>query len=106
MTKPPTYKISTLRDIFELPTIEAMERCLKELSEMMVSSRAYSEMIRVTADHLAAKEGKTLPPGPVFEWPEVCDWTDGGCVINSEIKFVNHDGSDFTVMKYTKAAHD
>lgn len=73
---------------------------------MMVSSRAYSEMIRVTADQIAAKEGKTLPPGPVFEWPESCDWTDDGGVINSEIKFVNEDGSNFTVMKYTKAEND
>lgn len=35
-----TYSIGSLRDIFELPSYDAMERCLTELKTMMLHARA------------------------------------------------------------------
>lgn len=79
------YEIRTLRDIFNLPTHDAMARCLKELGEMMSSARAYSDMLTETARALAAQDGKTLPDVQ-WGWPESMKWTDDGSILGSEIK--------------------
>lgn len=98
------YEIRTLRDIFNLPTPEAMDRCLKELGEMMVSARAYCETITAIAEDLAAKDGKTLPESK-WDWPESMTWTDDGSIVGSEIKLLDPADASKALasMTYTKA---
>jgi hypothetical protein len=86
--EPKKYEIRTLQDIFNLPTPEAMDRCLKELREMMCSARAYAEMLTETAEVLAKRDGKTLPESK-WDWPESMTWTDDGTIAGSEIKLLD-----------------
>lgn len=102
--KPPfvTYEIRTLADIFKLPTPDAMERCLNELSEMMVSSRAYSEMIVACAKDVAERDGRTFPADTGFTWPASVKWTDDGGIVGSEILFTTPDGKPFSTLAFKK----
>lgn len=71
---PTTYPITTLRDIFNLPTLEQAKTCLDELGYALLQAKA--------ADVQAIAALKDLDPNlnleHVFEWPEVCDWVDDG----------------------------
>lgn len=71
-TEPKTFKISTLRDIFNLPTMEQMQTCLAELAEAMLQARAASDMM------LAMMKSKDIEALRAVEWPEVATWTDDG----------------------------
>lgn len=72
--KPGTvYPIATLRDIFNLPTREQMETCLRELSEAMQQARTVSD---AAVAMVAAMGGDSFPRA--FEWPEITSWTDDG----------------------------
>lgn len=97
------FHIRTLQDIFNLPTADMMSRCLRELGEMMVSTRAYSELLGDVARDLAAKDGKTLHKGCAFKWPEVTEWNDDGSCVGTEITFVAEEGGQvLSRMVYTK----
>jgi len=67
------YPIATLRDIFNLPTREQMETCLRELSEAMLQARTVSDATIATIE---AMGGGSFPQA--FDWPEVTRWTDDG----------------------------
>jgi hypothetical protein len=67
------FPISTLRDIFNLPTRSQMETCLREMSEGMVQARIASDTI-VEAMLAAGVTDITR----AVEWPEVANWTDDG----------------------------
>lgn len=70
-----TYPLRTLRDIFELPSHEHMERCLGELTKVMLTARATSDLL-VT---MAKDRGVVIPDGAkTMEWPEFLDWVDDG----------------------------
>lgn len=70
-----TYPLRTLRDIFELPSHEHMERCLGELSKIMLTARATADLLVASAK----ANGAVIPDGAkVIEWPEVLDWIDDG----------------------------
>jgi hypothetical protein len=69
------FPISTLRDIFELPTYDAMERCLDELKTMMLQARATNDLM---ASMIEMQQGITPDNGRVFQWPDVCEWNDDG----------------------------
>jgi hypothetical protein len=67
------YPIRTLRDIFELPTIEQMETCLEEMATAMKTARATADLIN------AAVECATdTPNASRVIWPDVCEWRDDG----------------------------
>jgi hypothetical protein len=75
---PPTggsqvFSISTLRDIFNLPTLAQMETCLREISEGMLQARIANDTMLET---LRAAGAENLER--VIEWPEVAKWTDDG----------------------------
>jgi hypothetical protein len=94
-----TFKIRTLRDIYELPTPDMMERALREPGEAMSATRSMDVVILETAKELAKADGKDVSDFPKMAsvWPEVCDWTDDNGV-PSEGKFVNPDGSEFLTL--------
>jgi hypothetical protein len=99
-----TYEIRTLQDIYMLPTHDAMERCLKELGEMMASARAYAELLTATAQALAEKDGKKIPDS-LWGWPETAKWTDDGGIVGSEIKLCDPADASKVLgsLQYTKA---
>ena len=67
-----TYQISTLKDIFELPTFDQMNDCLKELSAIMVSARAMNDLMI----GIVASKGEAIEKA--IEWPETLEWIDDG----------------------------
>lgn len=72
VTCPQTFQLTTLRDIFNLPTFEQMIVCLDELKECMTQARRTNDlMVSLMAEH-----GSTV--GKAFEWPEVTEWKDDG----------------------------
>jgi hypothetical protein len=70
---PQVFSISTLRDIFNLPTLAQMETCLREISEGMLQARIANDTMLET---LRAAGAENLER--VIEWPEVAKWTDDG----------------------------
>lgn len=66
------FPLTTLRDIFNLPTFEQMETCLDELKECMMQARATNDLMVA----LVAENGIVVEQ--VFEWPEVLEWKDDG----------------------------
>lgn len=75
---PPTsgslvFAITTLRDIFNLPTMAQMEMCLRELSEGMIQARIANDTMVA-----ALREAGATDIERAVEWPEVAHWTDDG----------------------------
>jgi len=75
---PPTagslvFPITTLRDIFNLPTMAQMEMCLRELSEGMIQARIANDTMVA-----ALREAGATDIERAVEWPEVAHWTDDG----------------------------
>lgn len=75
---PPTsgslvFPITTLRDIFNLPTMAQMEMCLQELSEGMIQARIANDTMVA-----ALREAGATDIERAVEWPEVAHWTDDG----------------------------
>ena len=56
-----TYKLTTLRDVFEQVPIDKIEACLAEVAHGMMMTRMASDLLDCDAR---------------LEWPEVCEWTD------------------------------
>lgn len=65
-----TYPIATLRDIYNLPTIDQMVLCLDELKAAMIQARIAND---ATVEALSAKN---ISVEKAFEWPEVTPWID------------------------------
>lgn len=68
-----TYEIKTLRDIFNLPTFEAMETCLDETKRVMVQLRATLDLVHEVAELQGIKNpiGREAFPEPLI-------WIDDG----------------------------
>ena len=66
------FPISTLRDIFNLPTFGQMETCLRELSEGMIQARLTNDVMVATMQEAGADVKQAVI------WPEVINWTDDG----------------------------
>jgi hypothetical protein len=66
------FPLTTLRDVFNLPTIEQMETCLDELKECMMQARATNDFM------VAAVNAKGHNVKKALEWPEVLEWKDDG----------------------------
>jgi hypothetical protein len=81
------YPLRTLRDIFELPTHEHMERCLDELKKVMLTSRATADLMMA----FAKKEGANTALAKI-QWPEVMEWKDDGLgELGCDIKSPNNE---------------
>ena len=91
------YPISTLRDIFNLPTIEQMETCLDEIKTCMMQGRVANDL----TVSLARKAGMDIDRA--FEWPEVMDWIDDGKG-ECGTTYVTPDGEKLFSMTATKEA--
>ena len=70
------YNITSLKDIFNLPTDDAVERCMKELTMLMLTTRNTIKLLDLSAREIAKKDGIELPPGPFHEWPDEVLWRD------------------------------
>ena len=71
------YTIKSLKDIFELPTPDHMERCLEEVIPFLRSTRAMKEIQEEIIRTAAQAEGIELDTNEqIFEFPEVVIWKD------------------------------
>lgn len=93
------FPLRTLRDIFELPSYEHMERCFDELKTVMLQARATNDLFA----GLMENQGNPMPDGTCFLWPEVLEWYDDG---KREIgaDYVGHDGKPLLSMRTVKAS--
>lgn len=66
------FPLTTLRDIFNLPTFDQMVVCLEELTACMIQARATNDLMVA----LVAEKGIAVEKA--FEWPEVLEWKDDG----------------------------
>lgn len=66
------FKISTLRDIFELPTFGQMNVLLYELTNLMIQARAVNDFMLESAKSQGSDAKKA------FNWPDSIEWTDDG----------------------------
>lgn len=73
--EPHQYTIRTLRDIYELPTDDMMERCMKELTSDMLVLRRTTDLLNAIAKAKAEEDSKSVEEVTVA-WPEECVWTD------------------------------
>ena len=81
------YTLRTLRDIANLPTEDMVERCMKELSSLIVIQRLTVDLMNTLADEEAKKKGEEPVSDKVkWEFPEEFTWCDdnGG---ESKIRF-------------------
>ena len=80
MSKPTGQKftITSLNDIFHLPDVEMMKRCLKQTMDMMVTTRNSLDLISAATKVVAEGEGMDLGDQPLiqFKWPESIEWID------------------------------
>ncbi len=93
--EPKTYLITTLRDIWRLPSYEAMEACLYDTTRAMLQARATNDMFV----ELAQIDGKDIKQA--FMWPDAMEWIDDG---KNEIHatYTGPDGKTFLEMKTHK----
>ena len=83
-----TYPIKTLQDIFDLPTRDHMERCLKDVGDAILYSRDFLD----NAKRRAEQEGIVIKNNPYFDFKlkDPIDWIDDGQhEIRSEFRFNN-----------------
>lgn len=89
------YPITTLRDIFNLPTFKQMEVCLDEIKDCMMQARATNDLM------IALMAEKGIVVEKACEWPEVMEWKDDG---KGEVgtKYVTEDGTEVLELKCIK----
>jgi hypothetical protein len=60
------YKIRSLEDIYNLPTLDQVKNCLYDIGESMSRAKAVDDQL-----------GKELKfNSPVFRWPDLVEWVD------------------------------
>lgn len=69
------YPLRTLRDIFELPSYEHIDRCLTELRKVFLEARAQNDLFK---DFISYHNDPIAREEMYFEWPEVLEWNDDG----------------------------
>jgi len=83
-----TYRISSLKDVFDLPSIEHIKNCMEELTMLMVQVKALKQM----ADAIGQAQG--VESG--MEWPQYVDWLDDG--IKEATVVVTSEGEEVLTM--------
>ena len=89
------FPLTTLRDIFNLPTFEQMATCLDELKICMTQARATNDLMVV----LVNQKGHDIKKA--FEWPEVLEWKDDG---KGDVRtaYAGPDGKEVFSMKLSR----
>jgi len=89
------FPLTTLRDIYNLPTFEQMVVCLDELKDCMMQARATNDLMVA----LVAEKGIAVEKA--FEWPEVLEWKDDG---KGEVgtAYAGPDGKEIFSMKVSR----
>lgn len=72
--KPKEYKISTLKDIYEIGNVDTIQRCMSELTEMIVQA----VLINKLALSAAESAGIEVKDGNAIGFPDSCKWIDDG----------------------------
>jgi hypothetical protein len=87
----PVFLISSLRDIYNLPTIQQMEICIDEIKICMMQARATNDLFVALANLEGANVNKA------FEWPETLPWHDDG---KGDVgtRYATPDGDEFMSM--------
>lgn len=67
-----TYPIRTLADIFNLPSVGHIERCLSDIHRAMIVSRQTADAMIEVAKSL----GLDVTLQDAIQYPEVTSWTD------------------------------
>jgi hypothetical protein len=67
-----TYKLTTLRDVYEQVPADKLALCMREIAEGMEHAKALQELMNATVEH--------LHPGATAAtiWPDACEWIDDG----------------------------
>lgn len=73
--KPTEYTIRSLRDIFELPTEDMVERCLREIAQMMLVMRNTAPILNDMDMSLAKPDERESMPLR-WLWPDDFVWRD------------------------------
>lgn len=68
-----TYEIRTLADIYNLPSYEAVETCLKEISVLILQTRAMNDLVAANASKLGITTEAICIP-----FLEKVEWIDDG----------------------------
>ena len=72
-----TYPLRTLADVFKLPSIDHIRRCLPEVCDAIITTRigadALVQAVRDVSPELAAAIA-----AEAIEFPEVLNWEDDG----------------------------
>lgn len=89
-----TYPIRTLADIFALPSVDHIDRCLSEFRTLMMSARGTLDLLSA----IAASKGADVAG---FSMPETLDWTDDGKIGGAQ--FIA-DGQEFMSIRIEKEA--
>lgn len=67
-----SYKLSTLRDVYERVPADKIAVCMREIAEGMEHAKSLEQLIDASAG--------VLQPGASVAtiWPDVCEWIDDG----------------------------
>ena len=68
-----TYQLKSITDIFNLPSVDHIERCLSELKKIIVAAKATEELACAVAEIQGIPENQAR-----FIWPDSLDWVDDG----------------------------
>lgn len=77
-----TYRLSTLRDVFDKVPADRISLCLQEIGAGMVQTK---ELAAIAEGH-----------GAVVEWPDECEWIDDDSGVIT-LNVVDDDGNAITI---------
>jgi hypothetical protein len=72
-----TYPLRTLADVFNLPSIEHIRRCLPEVCDAIITARIGSDALVAAVRDVSPELAATIPAEAV-EFPDVLNWEDDG----------------------------
>lgn len=71
------FKLTSLQDIYNLPTIEQMVVCLHAIKSQMIQARLLNDQMTTAA------QAKGMDIKKCFHWPRTTEWTDNSKCVNS-----------------------
>ena len=63
-----TFKIKTLKDIYDLPSIEQVQNCLTDIADCIIKAKE----LELKTKEIFKVDAK------IFDFPESIDWIDDG----------------------------
>ena len=73
-----TYKLTTLRDVYEQVPADKLALCMREIAESMEHAKALQELMSAASRGTAAADAVTAGADAVTIWEESCEWIDDG----------------------------